>query len=209
MLAERELYGSGLGSVGLDSSFEVGCRGCPWCLIRTIWRRPPHGHFGIVSGRNLGTLLWLTAPHAWQTSSATAPMPRRVPTAISGSRPNHSKQSPQQTADALQDAAQQPKDAGQKATDRAAEAAKHSHLDSFSNSGFRYPRHRTGHPEDQSAGERSSERRVIGPLSLVPPSGSRGATIKRSRERLVAVGCWSSSDWPRSRRRPSSPPPAA
>jgi hypothetical protein len=47
-----------------------------------IWRRPPHGHFGIVSGRNFGTLLWLTAPQVWQTSSATAPTPRRVLTLL-------------------------------------------------------------------------------------------------------------------------------
>jgi hypothetical protein len=34
------------------------------CRIRTIWRRPPQGQRGIVSGRNLGTLLRLTCPHA-------------------------------------------------------------------------------------------------------------------------------------------------
>ena len=48
------------------------------CRMRTIWRRPPHGQAGIVSVR-LGTVLQLTVPHAWQTSSATAAMSRGLP----------------------------------------------------------------------------------------------------------------------------------
>src|SRR5215216_7315975 len=52
------------------------------CRIRTIWRRPPHAQGGIVSGRNLGTLLQLTFPHAWQTSSAAAAMSRGLPESI-------------------------------------------------------------------------------------------------------------------------------
>ena len=48
------------------------------CRMRTIWRRPPHGQAGIVSVR-LGTVLQLTVPHAWQTSSATAAMSSGLP----------------------------------------------------------------------------------------------------------------------------------
>jgi hypothetical protein len=39
--------------------------------VRPSWRRPPHEQAGIVSVR-LGTLLLVTSPHAWQTSSAMA-----------------------------------------------------------------------------------------------------------------------------------------
>jgi hypothetical protein len=46
--------------------------------MRTIWRRPPHGQADIVSVR-LGTVLQLTVPHAWQTSSATAAMSSGLP----------------------------------------------------------------------------------------------------------------------------------
>ena len=48
------------------------------CRMRTIWRRPPHLQAGIVSVR-LGTVLQLTVPHAWQTSSATAAMSSGLP----------------------------------------------------------------------------------------------------------------------------------
>jgi hypothetical protein len=46
--------------------------------MRTSWRRPPHEQAGIVSVR-LGTLLLVTSPHAWQTSSAMATMSGWIP----------------------------------------------------------------------------------------------------------------------------------
>jgi len=52
------------------------------CRIRTIWRRPPQGHAGIVSVR-VGTLVQVTFPHPWQTCSATPGMSSRVPDSAS------------------------------------------------------------------------------------------------------------------------------
>jgi hypothetical protein len=60
----------------------------------------------------------------------------------------HSNKSPQQAADALKDAAQQPEDAGQEPTYCTAEAAKNSHLRLlFELRRFPYPGHRTGLPQ--------------------------------------------------------------
>ena len=55
------------------------------CLIRTIWRRPPQGHAGIVSAR-VGTSLHVTFPHPWQTCSATPGMSSRVPDSAPSTR---------------------------------------------------------------------------------------------------------------------------
>ena len=61
------------------------------CRIRTIWRRPPQGHAGIVSVR-VGTSLQVTFPHPRQTCSATLacraayPIQHRVPREVRSQR---------------------------------------------------------------------------------------------------------------------------
>ena len=67
------------------------------------------------------------------------------PASSSSVKDAHSNKSPQQAADALYNATQQPEDAGQQAPYGAAEAAKNSHPNSSRTAGFKYPRHSSGH----------------------------------------------------------------